>query len=243
MSQAIRINKFIAERIGLSRREADAAILAGKVLINGKPATIGVKIDENDKVCYNEKVVPFQAHFSYLMMNKPVGYVCSRKAQGDTPTIYDLLPQKYYHLKTVGRLDKDSSGLILLTDDGDFAFHMTHPKFAKTKRYQVVLDHDLTETDKATIEKGVEIGDGISRLSLQLDNKNNNHNNSNSFNKQNHAKKSSTRTHWLVTMSEGRNRQIRRTFGALGYTVVKLHRIEFGNYKLKNLQTGQFKQK
>lgn len=220
MSQPLRINKFIAERIGLSRREADLAIESGKVLINDKPATIGVKIDKNDKVCYNGKVVPFQAHFSYLMLNKSVGYVCSRHAQGEAPTIYELLPAKYHNLKTVGRLDKDSSGLILLTNDGDFAFHMTHPKFVKSKHYEVRLDKPLRLSDRQKIEEGIELTDGVSHLELQ--------------------KRDDAGREWQVTMHEGRNRQIRRTFAALGYAVVKLHRTAFGAYQLKNLASRKY---
>lgn len=219
MPQSLRLNKFIAERVGLSRREADVAITAGKVLVNDQPATLGVKVDKNDKVCYNGKVVPFQAHFSYLMLHKPVGYVCSRHRQGDTPTIYELLPKEYHNLKTVGRLDKDSSGLILLTNDGDFAFQMTHPKFVKTKRYQVRLDNDLAAADEKTITSGVELADGVSKLGLKM---------------------LDDRKNWQVEMSEGRNRQIRRTFAALGYTVTKLHRFEFGPYELGALPSGQF---
>ena len=211
----IRINKFLAERLGVSRREADEAIISGKVLIDDR-------VDKNSKVCYNKKVVPFATAFSYVLFNKPVGYVCSRRAQGDAPTLYGLLPADLKHLKTVGRLDKDSSGLILLTDDGDFAFEMTHPKFAKTKVYEVELDHALTPLHQQMISDfGVELKDGKSRLGLM--------------------KLDETRLRWEVTMSEGRNRQIRRTFGALGYTVVKLHRTQFGPYKLENLEEGETK--
>ena len=142
-SRHLRLNKFLAERLGVSRREADELISDGKILVNGKPAITGVKIDKNDKVCYNNKVVPFEAHFLYLAFHKPVGYVCSRRAQGDSKTIYDFLPKKFHNLKSVGRLDKDSSGLILLTNDGDFAFSMTHPKFRKNKVYEVELDAPL----------------------------------------------------------------------------------------------------
>ena len=135
--QKIRLNKFLAERLGVSRREADGLISAGKVFVGDKPAILGARIDKNSKVCYNKKVIPFETDFLYLAFNKPVGYVCSRRAQGNTPTLYELLPKEYQKLKTVGRLDKDSSGLILLTNDGDFAFQMTHPKFHKEKVYEV----------------------------------------------------------------------------------------------------------
>lgn len=221
--QEIRLNKFLAEQLGLSRREADIAIESGRVMVNDATAVLGqrLSIDKLDKVCYNGKIVPFSRDFIYLGLNKPVGYVCSRKSQDSAPTIYELLPPKYRNLKTVGRLDKDSSGLILLTNDGDFNFQMTHPKFIKTKIYEVELDRALEPLHQQEIaDFGIEIGDGISRLGLErLDD---------------------TRKAWRVTMSEGRNRQIRRTFAALGYTVMKLKRIQFGKYHLANLKLGQW---
>lgn len=217
---SLRLNKFLAERLGLSRREADDIIAAGKVLVNEKPAILGTHIDKTDVVCYNGSIIPYAVGYLYVGLNKPAGYVCSRRRQGDVPTIYELLPKKYQALKTVGRLDKESSGLILLTNDGDFAFRMTHPSFAKTKVYEVELDRSLEPLHQQMIaDFGVELTDGRSQLGLErLDN---------------------TRRAWRVTMSEGRNRQIRRTFGALGYTVVKLHRTTFGSYQLDGLLPGQ----
>lgn len=219
--QAIRLNKFLAERLGIARREADILIESGKVSVNGETAVLGTRIDKNDKVCYNEKIVPFSNTYMYLAFNKPVGYVCSKKQQGDTPTLYDLLPEKYRSLKTVGRLDKDSSGLILLTNDGDFAFRMTHPKFVKTKVYEVKLDRPLQPLHQQMISDfGIEIGDGRSKLGLdRLDDE---------------------RMLFRVTMSEGRNRQIRRTFAALGYKVTALERKTFGKYSLSGLKSGEF---
>lgn len=221
MEEKIRLNKFLAERLGLSRRQADDAIAKGQVLVNDEPAILGARIDKNDKVCYNGSIIPFTVGYLYVGFNKPAGYVCSRKRQGDFPTIFELLPDKYRELKTVGRLDRDSSGLILLTNDGDFAFKMTHPSFAKTKIYEVELDHALEPLHQQEISDfGIEIGDGVSKLGLErLDD---------------------SRMRWQVTMYEGRNRQIRRTFGALGYTVVKLHRTHFGAYQLDGLELGHW---
>lgn len=217
----IRLNKFLAESLGISRREADDLIAAGKVLVDEKPAILGARIDKNNKVCYNGGIVPFLEGYTYLALNKPAGYVCSRKRQGEFPTLYELLPEKYRELKTVGRLDKDSSGLILLTNDGDFAFKMTHPKFVKTKFYEVKLDRALEPLHQQMIaDFGIELPDGRSQLGLErLDD---------------------SRKTWRVTMTEGRNRQIRRTFGALGYTVVGLHRTDFGPYHLDGLESGKF---
>lgn len=217
----LRLNKFLAERLGISRREADDFIAAGKVFVNDEKATLGARIEENDKVVFNKKEVPFETRYIYLAFNKPVGFVCSRKRQGDVPTIYEILPKKYQDLKTVGRLDKDSSGLILLTNDGDFAFRMTHPKFSKTKVYEVLIDRKLEPLHQQMIaDFGIEIGDGVSRLGL--------------------TKLNEGRDRWEVLMSEGRNRQIRRTFAALGYKVVELERKQFGPYVLDGLKPGEF---
>ena len=219
--QVIRLNKFLAERIGVSRREADDLIAAGKVTVDGQTAQIGDRIDKNAKVCYNKKVIPFETEFLYLALNKPEGYVCSRKRQGDAPTIYELLPEKYHSLKTVGRLDKDSCGLILLTNDGDFAFQMTHPKFVKTKVYEVILDKPLAPLHQQEIaDFGLQLPDGVSRLGL--------------------TRPDDERKHWQVEMSEGRNRQIRRTFAAVGYEVKFLKRLQFGKYALGKLPEGAF---
>lgn len=221
MDGGVRLNKFLAERLGLSRRQADDAIAAGMVLVNDEVARTGQKVDKNDRVCYNGRMVPVEIGYIYLGLNKPEGYVCSRRRQGDFPTIYELLPKKYQDLKTVGRLDRDSSGLILLTNDGDFAFKMTHPSFRKTKIYEVELDRALEPLHQQEIaDFGIEIGDGVSKLGLE--------------------RMDEARKRWRVMMSEGRNRQIRRTFGALGYTVKKLHRVQFGKYRLEGLKPGEF---
>ena len=221
MDNQLRLNKFLAERLGVSRREADDLIASGKVLVNGKPAILGARIDENDKILCNNKPVAFDNEFIYIAMNKPVGYVCSRRAQGDAPTLYDILPAKYQKLKTVGRLDKDSSGLILLTNDGDFAFQMTHPKFHKEKTYLVELDRDLAPLHQQMISDfGVDLDDGKSKFVIIRD------------------ENFEDRRHFTVVLSEGRNRQIRRTFQAVGYRVVKLHRTSFGKFNLGNLKPG-----
>lgn len=242
---AVRLNKFLAENLGVSRREADDLIAAGKIQVDGKTAVLGTRItlpteknaaktqesiDFLPKVCYNGEIIPVIAGYTYLALNKPEGYVCSRKRQGDFPTLYELLPEKYHSLKTVGRLDKDSSGLILLTNDGDFAFQMTHPKFTKTKIYEVELDQPLQPLHQQMIaDFGIELPDGRSQLGLARLEKD-----------EGALGTDDSRRFWRVTMSEGRNRQIRRTFGALGYTVQKLHRTDFGPYHLDGLEPGKF---
>lgn len=220
----IRINKFLAQNSGISRREADDAISSGRVTINDQLSTIGDRVGEHDIVKLDEKSIsPVSSHMT-IVLNKPTGYVCTRKRQGDNPTVYDLLPKKYHVLKLVGRLDKDSSGIILLTSDGDLAHSLTHPKFHKTKIYQVVLDKPLQPLHRQMISDfGVMLDDGKSKFELnRVDDKDN--------------KK------WQITMREGRNRQIRRTFASLGYNTNKLHRIAFGAYKLDDLPTSQYRE-
>lgn len=219
----MRLNKFLAERLGLSRREADDLIAAGKVTVDNKPAVLGARVEGDEEIWCDGKLVPGEFFYTYLILNKPRGYVCSRKRQGDAETIYSLIPEKYYKLKPVGRLDKDSSGVLILTDDGDLAFRMTHPSFKKQKVYEVVLDKSLAPLHQQMIgDFGVSLEDGVSKLGLiRLDEE---------------------RKRFEVTMSEGRNRQIRRTFGALGYTVMELDRQQFGKFKASDLRRGEWRE-
>lgn len=240
--QQLRLNKFLAERLGVSRREADDLISKGKVTIDDKPAILGARIDKTSKVCYNNKIVPFENDFLYLAMNKPIGYVCSRRAQGSAPTLYELLPEKYQKLKTVGRLDKDSSGLILLTNDGDFAFQMTHPKFHKEKAYEVELNKPLEPLHQQMIsDYGVMLDDGPSKFTIiRLEDLSFSGHKDLARAARSVSEKDKPQASYTVILSEGRNRQIRRTFAALGYRVTKLHRTKFGIYELNNLPSGKY---
>jgi 23S rRNA pseudouridine2605 synthase len=207
--------------MGTSRRQADDLIQAGRVWINGAPATLGSRLQSSDTLAVDGKPLAKKSSFSYLLLHKPVGYVCSRRQQGSVPTIYSLLPKEYHALKPVGRLDADSSGLLLLSDDGDFAYRMTHPKFLKQKTYLVTLDKDLEPLHQQMISDfGIQLEDGPSQMTLE-------------------RQEAESQKKWIVYMSEGRNRQIRRTFSSLGYTVTKLHRTHFGDYTLDELPRGQ----
>lgn len=220
----IRLNKHLALVLGISRRQADDLIAGKKVKINDNLAILGARFNKGDKITVDNKLITEKTEFIYLTMNKPTGYVCSRRQQGKTPTIYELLPEKYHNLKTVGRLDRDSSGLILLTNDGDFTYQMTHPSFFKTKIYNVRLENNLQPLHQQMISGyGIKLDDGPSKLQLERMN-------------------DTDRKSWIVTMHEGRNRQIRRTFGSLGYTVAKLHRKQFGRYALNDLPSGQWQE-
>lgn len=215
----MRLNKFLAQATGISRRAADVAIVEGHIIVNNKPAKTGQLLSDTDTVIYQGKTLPrHQPHeHKTIMLNKPVGYVCSRNGQG-SKTIYDLLAPEYHHLKPVGRLDKDSSGLLLLTTDGHLAHELTHPRFAKEKVYHITLNRTLGHPDQAKISHGIQVEDYTSRMEL--------------------VRLAGDRTQWQVTLHQGRNRQIRRTFNAVGYEVVGLHRTQFGPYVLGALTPG-----
>lgn len=199
----------------MSRRAADKAIVNGRVSVNEELAHVGAQIQPEDIISLDGKTISPSVELKTVVLHKPTGYICSRDGQG-SKTIYDLLPKALHHLKPVGRLDKNSSGLLLLTNDGQLAQQLTHPSFSKNKIYKVTLRKDLDKKDQDQIEKGVNLEDGISKLQLN-----------------------GKHTQWTVTMQEGRNRQIRRTFEKLGYDVIKLHRVQFGTYKLELLPEGE----
>lgn len=217
-----RLNKFLALELGISRREADNLIEKGTVRVNDTVATLGARFAPTDTIWVKGRPLAKQVHRQCLLFHKPVGYVCSRRQQGDAPTIYALLPSEFHNLKPVGRLDKDTSGLLLLTNDGDFAHTMTHPSYHKQKTYFATLDHDLQPLHQQMMsDYGVQLEDGPSKLLL--------------------TRESDTdRKHWRIDMHEGRNRQIRRTFTALGYTVTVLHRTQFGPYALGDIPAGSY---
>lgn len=220
--ESIRLNKFIAQRLNLGRRAADELISKGKVQVNGKVPVLGARAEPGDEIEIDGTHIKFDADpdFLYVLFNKPVNYICSRRQQGTTPTIFSILPAQYQHLKPVGRLDKDSSGLLLLTNDGDLAHRMLHPSFFKIKKYEITLNEPLAPLHRQMInDHGINLPDGPSKLQLE-------------------RLKDGDNYEWLVTMHEGRNRQIRRTFDALGYTVTRLHRTQFGPVSLHQL-TGK----
>jgi 23S rRNA pseudouridine2605 synthase len=214
----MRLNKFIAGNTGLSRRAADAAVEQGRVRVNDQLPLSGQDVNQTDVVMFDGRIITPDVKTMTIMLNKPVGYVCSRNGQG-SQTVYDLLPPELHHLKPVGRLDKNSSGLLLLTNDGQKAHDLTHPSRQKIKIYEVSLDKPLQPLHRQMIsDHGITLDDGLSKFELE---------------------RIKDETVWRVTMREGRNRQIRRTFSAIGYDVTTLHRTVFGDYSLGDLGLGQ----
>lgn len=217
----MRINKFVATATGISRRSADDAIAARRVLLNDIPPAMGAQVSPDDTVTLDGVIIKLPTATTTIMLNKPIGYVCSRAGQG-SHTVYDLLPEEFHQLKPVGRLDKDSSGLLILTNDGDLANRLTHPRYVKTKIYEATLDKVLQPLHQQMITNhGIQLDDGPSKLLL--------------------ARRGASGENWQITMHEGRNRQIRRTFAALGYSVERLHRTTFGPYQLGELAQAQYK--
>jgi 23S rRNA pseudouridine2605 synthase len=216
----MRVNKFIALHTDYSRRGADKLVEDGHVQINGVMATPGQEVSGTDVVTLDGRPIhTAQIAIKTIMLNKPKGYVVSRDGQG-SPTVYDLLPPELHNLNPVGRLDKNSSGLLLLTNDGSLAETLTHPRYGKQKTYEVKLDKPLQPLHHQMISDiGITLEDGVSKLILE-------------------RLKDSDNTRWTVRMHEGRNRQIRRTFTALGYEVRALHRTHFGPYQLASLKPG-----
>lgn len=226
----MRLNQFLARHSDLSRRGADRAIEEGRVMVNAAPASIGQHVTDTDVVSLDGAALSREISVTTIMLNKPVGYVCSRTGQG-SKTVYELLPRELHNLKPVGRLDKDSTGLLLMTNDGELANRLTHPRYQKTKVYEITVDKSLTLDDFKHLKQGVVLEDGISKLGVQelptghsqLDNA-----------------RQIPDSQLLITMSEGRNRQIRRTFAALGYNVISLHRTAFGTYRLNGVALGSW---
>lgn len=217
----MRINQFVALCSNLSRRAADTALADGRILLNGDKPQPGVQVQANDVVTLDGVRLHQPTQLQTILLNKPVGYVVSKNGQG-SKTIYDLLPAELHNLKPVGRLDKDSSGLLLLTNDGQLANELTHPSHQKIKIYEATLNKPLQPLHRQMIsDHGITLEDGISKLQLN-------------------RLKDGDDKGWQITMHEGRNRQIRRTFASLGYTVTNLHRTHFGPYALNDIKVATY---
>lgn len=216
----MRLQKFLAHAGVSSRRAAEELILKGKVKVNGQTIReLGFIVDENnDDIEFNGKNVEIKENKIYLALNKPVGYICSASDQ-QGKSILSLIKTKE-RIYPVGRLDKDSSGLIILTNDGDFANSIIHPRYNCEKEYFVVLEHELKPKDIARLESGM-ILDGKKLKPAKVVS----------------AKSNSAR----IIIHEGVNRQVRRMLGSLGHNVLKLKRIRIGKLELGDLKEGAYR--
>lgn len=216
----MRINQFVAGAGGLSRRGADAAISAGRVTVGGRPGILGETVAEGADIRLDGRLLKPPATACYLILNKPAGYISSRARQGKAPTVYDLLPAELRDVRLAGRLDRESSGLLLLANDGNFIYRYSHPSASKRKTYELTLARPFAAADRDRLTKGVELDDGLSLVTLERANGRN----------------------LTVSLTTGRNRQLRRTFGALGYAIERLHRTQIGPYRLGNLAEGSWQE-
>ena len=219
----MRINKFLAEKGIASRRRADEMIAAGRVKINGNVATLGASVEEKDVVTVDGTPIAVgETAYEYYMMNKPKGVVCTVSDDRNRKTVVELLPEGTGRVYPVGRLDYDTEGLLLFTNDGDLAFRLTHPRNEIPKTYLVRVEGTLTEKDLNPLRSGVEL-DGVLTKKCKTHIVETN--------------KAYTKVH--ITITEGRNRQVRRMFESIGRTVAFLKRIQIGNLKIAGLDRGK----
>ena len=222
----MRINKYLALCGVASRRKSESFVTEGKVSVNGKvvtdlTTTVNVK---KDKVMLEGELVSLPSNYVYYKLNKPKGYICSATDDRGRKTIYELIKSDN-RLFSIGRLDYDTEGLILLTNDGDLAQRISHPSHETEKEYIVKIEGLIKESEMAVLRAGV-IENGVrmpqAKVTL-LENVNNN-------------------SRLSVVIHEGQNRQIRRMFDAIGRTIILLKRVRIGNIKLGGLKRGEYKQ-
>ena len=221
----MRLNKFLSQAgAASSRRKADELIATGVVKVNGKVITeLGFSVTgkENIEVC-GQKVK--LTEFKYVIFYKPAGYITTSDDEKDRKTIYDILPPELKSLKPVGRLDKDSTGLLILTNDGELINQLTHPSLKVPKLYRVSIDGKLTQSDVDLMNRGIEIEPGKTAYAqiriLEIDN---------------------SHTTMEMLLFQGLNRQIRKMCQTLGYNVISLKRIAHATLNLDGLKRGEYK--
>lgn len=223
-NEKLRLNKYIASTGFCSRRKADELIEAGNVCVNGEQITeLGFIINSKDKVTVNGELIKPKT-LTYIRYYKPAGYITTMDDEKGRKTIYDILPEEIHNLKPVGRLDKDSTGLLILTNDGDFINQLAHPSIKVPKVYRVCASGKLTMNDLVLMEKGIEIEKNqiayaFARI-VEFEGKN---------------------TILEMVLYQGLNRQIRKMLEILGHPVISLKRLSMGPVDLSGLKKGQFK--
>ncbi len=221
MTNSIKIQKFLANAGISSRRAAEKLVEAGKVSVNGRTATIGQRIDPSqDKILYKGEIIA-NVGLEYYLVNKPVGVLTTTQDERGRKTILDILPKsitKAARLYPVGRLDKDSEGLLLVTNDGAFTHLLTHPSHLITKTYRVFVDRKPTYKALQHLRRGVRLKEGMTQPAMVEIELNTDHGT------------------WLqMSITEGRNRQVRRMMERVGYDTIRLIRTKFGPYSLQEL--------
>ena len=222
-----RLQKYLAEAGIASRRKCEELINQGKVKVNGTVVAIGTKINpDKDKVEYNGKIVSIETKKVYILLNKPIGYVTTAEEQFDRPKVLDLVTVKE-RIVPCGRLDMYTSGSLILSNDGDFIYKVTHPKHEINKTYTVTLKGLVNKEDIIKLQSGVDIGDGyITKPAkakiLKTD-----------------EEKNISRVE--ITIHEGKNRQVRKMCESIGKKVLALHRSKIGSIDVKDLKLGTWR--
>jgi 23S rRNA pseudouridine2605 synthase len=221
----VRLQKFLADAGIASRRAAEQIILDGKVRVNGRfVRLLGTKIDpDRDEVILDGKIVRARKKL-YIVLNKPPGCVCSHNDELGRPTIYQLLPKEWQIVHSVGRLDFNSEGLIFLTNDGQFALRLTHPRYGVRKKYIVTVEGKLETAMLAELTRGI-FHDG-ERLKAE---------------KAHLVSASNSRSVVELELAEGKNREVRRMFESQNVSVRKLQRVQIGKIKLGELKLGKWR--
>ena len=223
--ELIRLNKFLAHSGVCSRREADKLISSGKVMVNGQVISeLGYKVQATDKIEYNNKVLR-RERLVYVLLNKPKGFITSVDDPFERKTVMSLVENSVQErIYPVGRLDMNTTGLLLFTNDGEMAKKLTHPSHNIKKIYHIVLDKPLTKNHFTEILEGVELEDGMIKPDAMA-----------------YVENTENRKEIGIEIHSGRNRIVRRIFEHFEYKVVKLDRVKFGGLTKKDLARGQWR--
>lgn len=225
----IRLQKFLANAGVCSRRKAEENIELGNVSVNGKIIyELGTKVNpEKDEIKFKSKIIKLTNEYKYIILNKPIGYVTTVKEQFDRPTVIDLIKEKNMNFLPVGRLDMYTSGALILTNDGDFIYKVTHPKNEIEKTYVATVKGIVTDSDAEKLRQGVKIDDYISgKAKVKI--------------LKGDSKKCISRLE--ITIHEGKNREVRKMCQAIGKNVISLHRTKINNISVKDLKIGEYRE-
>ncbi len=221
----IRLNKYISNSGVCSRREADVLISEGKIKINNQVVTaLGTKVNKEDIVIYNGKILKAENH-KYILINKPKNCITTVKDTHERKTVMDIIEGVCdERLYPVGRLDRDTTGLLLMTNDGELTTRLTHPSFGIKKKYVIQLENSIHPDSLKEMVKGIQLDDGEVKYDDVI-----------------YGRQQTDRTQLIVTLHSGKNRVIRRTMEYFDKTLLHLDRIEFAGIKKGNLQRGNWR--
>ncbi len=220
----MRLNKYISHSGVCSRRKADELINAGKVKVNGAVAECGYDVQDGDEVSVNDTKIKPEKRMVYYLLNKPVGYVTTVDDEHGRDSVMDLISDIKERIYPVGRLDYNTSGMLILTNDGELAYKLTSPKTKLYKTYIAEVSGMFLNREAARLEKGVDIGGYVTRpAEVEI------------------ISQSEGKSTVKIRITEGKNRQVRRMFEAVGHKVIHLERIAIGNLQMAHLKPGMYR--